>query len=570
MPADAAVLLPPPDPDGSRLTRTGGPRLRSLAGDIRRGARLLAVSAVVAGCLSPDITPGPTLTAAPPSAAASLPPSPAPSPSGTATAVSLTLPLAVVTGLTNLKSAITLPELGVLAESGRLVVPCGLAVTEPPLTVTAPCVPADQIAGAIAAKPSLVALLPPGLVEPATAILSIDGKGPFGLFGADLFGDPAARALPYPVQGRATGAPAIDPAWIAYDASKVWTISSVGGSCPDRGAAYQAITLHKGWDWVFNGGTARYRGKPFLDPSPPSGIAAHLVVSAVDTGHNGTVAKLIAGADLTIADVECPIVDSASWVPNLGRALFFSISEDVLPLWQAKLGFDVLYMAANHNSDKGPAGIRSSLRLLDQYGIEHTGLGLNKDQALEPAYVERAGVKVAFVAWNDVPGVVEADATTPGVAWLRKANVIESVRRARAGAAQVVICDPQWWGGAEYHSDLKPSELVQLQWFDQAGCDDVIGAGTHLAGPMLIRRRSSGVGLVMASEGNIMFGQDWWQQTQEGVIVTLSFRGSELVNTRMHPYVMLFNSRAALTDPQGDGHYVLQRVWANSELDYRP
>jgi hypothetical protein len=44
----------------------------------------------------------------------------------------------------------------------------------------------------------------------------------------------------------------------------------------------------------------------------------------------------------------------------------------------------------------------------------------------------------------------------------------------------------------------------------------------------------------------------------------------QLVNTRMHPYVMLFNARAALTDPQSDGHYVLQRVWANSELDYRP
>ena len=537
---------------------------------IWQSTALFVVTVLVVGCLSPDITPSPSPTGAPPSVAESIAPSPGPRPSGTAIALPSTFPLAVVTGLTNLKSAITLTELGTLAASGRLAVPCGIEVTEPPLTTSAPCVAADQIAAAIVAKPALIALLPPGLVEPATAILPIGGKGPFGLFGADLFGDPAARALPYPVQGRTTGTPTLDPGWLAYDPSSVWTIASVGGSCPDRGAAYQAITLHKGWDWVFNGGTARYRGKPFLDPSPPSGIAAHLVVSAVDTGHNGTVAKLIAGADLTIADVECPIVDSASWVPNLGRALFFSISEDVLPLWRDKLGFDVLYMAANHNSDKGPAGIRSSVRLLDKYGIEHTGVGVNIDAAMAPAYVERGGVKVAFVAWNDVPGVVEATATRPGVPWLRKATAIESVKRARADGAQIVICDPQWWGGAEYHSDLKPSELVQLQWFDQAGCDHVIGAGTHLAGPMLLRRRGGGVGLVMASEGNIMFGQDWWQQTQEGVIVTLSFRGAELVNTRMHPYVMLFNSRAALTDPEGDGHYVLERVWANSELDYRP
>ncbi len=166
--------------------------------------------------------------------------------------------------------------------------------------------------------------------------------------------------------------------------------------------------------------------------------------------------------------------------------------------------------------------------------------------------------------------------STPGVAWLRKANVIESVRRARAAGAQVVICDPQWWGGAEYHSDLKPGQRDELAWFDEAGCDHVIGAGTHLAGPMLLRRRTpeiggaGRIGVVMASEGNLMFGQDWWQQTQEGVIMRLAFRGNVLVNVHLDPYVMLLNSRAALIDPQTDGHYVLERVWKNSEVGYLP
>jgi poly-gamma-glutamate capsule biosynthesis protein CapA/YwtB (metallophosphatase superfamily) len=541
-----------------------------------RIAALVAVlaAALVGGCMTPSLTPGPTATNLPATLGPTLGPSSSPIPAASPSGVALpsSFPLAVVTGVTNLKGATTVEELAALATAGKLTVPCGMEVTAPVLATTAACMPADEIARAIDAAPASIALLPPGLVDPGTKILPIGGTGPFGLFGADIFGDPAARALPYPITARATDPAIIRLEWLTYDPTSVWTIASVGGSCPDRGAAYQAITLHKGWNFIFDGGTARYLGKPFLDPSPPTGISVHLVVAAVDTGHHGTVAKLMAGADLTIADVECPIVDSADWVPNLGRALFFSISEDVLPYWRDKLGFDLLYMAANHNSDKGSAGIRSSLRLLDQYGIEHTGLGLNSNQALEPAYVERGGVKVAFVAWNDVPGVVEATDTVPGVPWLRKANVIESVRRARAGGAQVVICDPQWWGGAEYHSDLKASERVQLQWFDEAGCDHVIGAGTHLAGPMLLRwavTPGSNVGVVMASEGNVMFGQDWWQQTQEGVLMRLSFHGTKLVNVHLDPYVMLFNSRAALLDPQGDGHYVLQRVWANSEVDFR-
>ena len=533
------------------------------------GGALLALAAIVGGCLGPGPTPAPSQVANGPTSGPSA--TPGASPSASLVVQPAAFPLAVVTGLTSLKPATTVAELARLASSGTLVVPCGVEVTAPILPIKAPCLPAVGIAAAIEADQTIVALLPPGLVEPATRILPVGGDGPFGLFGADLFGDPAARALPYPITARATGDAALDPAWLTYDPASVWTIASVGGSCPDAGAAYQATTLGKGWDWVFNGGTARYRGKPFLNPNPPDGIERELIVSPIDTGHAGVVARLVGGADLTIADVECPIVPASSWVPNYGgKILQFSISSDVLPLWRDKLGFDVLYMAANHNSDKGLFGIKSSIRLLDGAGIEHTGLGLNLDQALEPAYVERAGVKIAFVAWNIVPGVTRADADTAGVAWLTRDNVLEGVRRARAGGAQVVICDPQWWGGAEYHSDFKPGQYKQLAWFDEAGCDHVIGAGTHLAGPMLVRRGDGGVGVVMASEGNVMFGQGWWQQTQEGVFMRLAFRGTTLVNIRLDPYVMLLNSRASLTDPQGDGHYVLERVWKNSTVDYLP
>jgi hypothetical protein len=33
---------------------------------------------------------------------------------------------------------------------------------------------------------------------------------------------------------------------------------------------------------------------------------------------------------------------------------------------------------------------------------------------------------------------------------------------------------------------------------------------------------------------------------------------------------MILAARAALLDPEGDGHYVLQRIWKNSSLDYTP
>jgi hypothetical protein len=179
-----------------------------------------------------------------------------------------------------------------------------------------------------------------------------------------------------------------------------------------------------------------------------------------------------------------------------------------------------------------------------------------------------AGLKVAFVSWNEVTGPAHAGPTRPGVAWLTQANVDAAVRRARAGGANLVICDPQWWGGDEYHPDLWPSQKRAVVWMDAAGCDQVVGGGLHVAGGMFLRDGPKGVSLVDAGPGNYMYGQFWWQETQEGVILDMTFRGTTLVNVRLHPYVMVLAARAALTDPQGDGSYVLQRIWRNSEIAY--
>jgi hypothetical protein len=104
---------------------------------------------------------------------------------------------------------------------------------------------------------------------------------------------------------------------------------------------------------------------------------------------------------------------------------------------------------------------------------------------------------------------------------------------------------------------------------DAAGCDQVLAGGLHVSGATYLRRSAKGVSLINTGPGNFQYGQDWSQDTQEGVVIELTFRGTGLVNVRLHPYVMILAARAALLDPEGDGHYVLQRVWKESELDYR-
>lgn len=551
-----------------RLSRRGATSSRAL-----RGLVVISALVLLAGCdTGPTAAPTNGIAPTSPPASATTPTTPATETSSPTAAGSVEFPLAVVTGLTNVKANVTLDDLAKLAKASDLVVPCGVDVIEPNWGAIDGCVPATQIVAALEANQTWIALLPPGLVEPATKVLPIAGDGPYGLFGPDLFGDPESRALPYPVVGRTTGGASIDPAWTAYDATQVWTLNETGSLCADRGAAHQAVTLGKGWDWVFDGGTAKYKGPPFPNPAPPPGIDRHPIVRPVETGNDGVTAKLISRADITLGNHKCPILPTKDWRANdKGTALSFAVPEDVVSRWKKFLGIDALYLPADHQSDRGVRGIRSTLSIIDKNGIPHTGLGMNLDEALQPAMLEMAGIKVAFVSWNDVPAPAHASATTPGVAWLTKSNVTESVKRARAAGADLVICDPQWWGGgSEYKPYLRPVQVKQIGWMDAAGCNQIFAGGLHVSGGTFLRMHADGVSAVNAGPGNYQFGQDFWQDTQEGVVLEATFRGTTLINLRLHPYVMILAARAALTDPEGDGRYVLQRIWKNSELDYSP
>ena len=347
-------------------------------------------------------------------------------------------------------------------------------------------------------------------------------------------------------------------------------MTSIGSLCSDRGAAEQAVTRGKGWDWVFGGGTARYTAPPSLNPNPPPGIDQNLYVSPVQTGNAGVVATVQRRADVAIADHECPILPNGHWSPQNGGALSFAVPEAVVSEWQDTLGIDVVYLAANHMSDRGVAGIAVDPPDPRQArAARGRASGMNLDRGPRAGLRRRGGaeggVRRLERRRRRRPARTRTPRASPGSP---RRTSTTAVRRALDGGADIVMCDPQWWGGREYHDDLLPKQVRQLSWFDKARCDHVVGAGTHVAGPMLLRQHGPDVSLVLASPGNYVFGQDFFQNLQEGVILEQQFVGPRMVNVRLHPYVIIRGARPALTDPEGDGRYILERIWRNSELRY--
>ncbi len=514
---------------------------------------LLTFISVLTACGSGPSVPSASSSPTPPVAIASASPEPTSTPAPTPPPT-LGFPLAVVTGFENLKASITMPEYRTALDAGKVTVPCGLnewkAITGGP-----PCLPADQIVDAVAAAPNRLALLPAGLVEPKVKVLPVDG--------GDLFGSAEARKKAYPLVFHVTAPERRDEwvKWTAYDPTEIRTLTSVGESCPDRGVAYQAITLGKGWNYVFGGGTAAYRAV-YPNPVGPGQVGDGFnIVDAVPTGHDGAVWKLIGGADITVQDFECPVVHN--WKVNEGVS--FGIDPRVLGHMK-RLGTDVVTLAANHVTDQGAAGLLETIRYFDEAGIKHAGAGANLDQALEPAVVDVHGLRFAVVGWNIVDGVLAAAPNQAGVAWINESNVRESVARARK-VADVVICMPQW-GYPEYRTEFIPAELDMQKLFLDAGCDQILGSGPHEAAAIDFTRNAGGLHFTILGHGNFLFGQSWSQQTQEGVVPELTFRGTQLVQVRLHPYIMLEQAQASLTDPATDGHYVLQRVFDASDVSY--
>jgi poly-gamma-glutamate capsule biosynthesis protein CapA/YwtB (metallophosphatase superfamily) len=460
------------------------------------------------------------------------------------------VPLAVVTGYTNPMASITQQDVDAAIAADTFIQLCELNTAINPVPR---CLNAGEVVDHLGANPTDLAFLPAGMVVPTVKVLPVDG--------ADPFGNAEARSVPYPFTTRVS--PEGEFASWVFDPADVRTLMSLGDSCPDRGVAHAAITLGRGWGWVFGGGTAQYTA---VYPNPvPAGFVGNgfNIVDAVPTGNEGAVAALVSAADVTLDDFECPVVDD--WTVNEG--VVFSIDPAVLPHLRDDYGVDVATLAANHLFDRGTDGF---LQTLDQFaaaGIPTTGAGADLDRALEPAYVDVNGMTFGFVAFNEIPGSLEAGPGQPGVLWLRDANVTEAVSRARAGGADLVFCVPQWWGGAEYHAQFIGDMRRQQQVFFDAGCDHVIGHGTHWSGPIEITPTDDGDHRVtMVSHGNFLFGQEWSQQTQEGVLLELAFHGTELAQARMHPYIMLEQAQTNLTDPETDGLFVLNRIYEASGL----
>lgn len=249
------------------------------------------------------------------------------------------------------------------------------------------------------------------------------------------------------------------------------------------------------------------------------------------------VRGLLSEPDLTIGILNTALSD---YPPKTGCVKTFvlvgsSNNADAM----ANAGFDVMNVATNHIKNCGlttcgDIAFLDTLDNLKRVGILPVGAGLNLQEAMQPMVVTVNGVRFGFVALGEIESSAFAGPDTPGIAPLPEdfstadVNLITAIDAARQ-VSDVVIAMPHW--GSDYSDTPNYRQLHFAEVAVEAGADLVIGGHPHVIQGM---EEINGIP-VFYSPGSFVFDQDWSRETQQGIVIRVTFSGDQLQNWEVIP-----------------------------------
>lgn len=272
-----------------------------------------------------------------------------------------------------------------------------------------------------------------------------------------------------------------------------------------------------------------FAGDVMLDDGPGKTIAAGGDPLA-------DIAALLKTADYAIANLECPISTRGQALDN--KIFTFRARPEVVRVLQGR--FDALAVSNNHAGDYGKAAFLDTLTHLREAGLVSFGGGTNLAEAHRPLWIERHGLRVAVLGYNEFkPRSFEAGPDLPGVAWSEDHQVVDDIRAARAAGADVVIPFMHWGWEREPQPTARQRELARRMI--DAGAAAVVGGHPHVTqGAEVYRGRP-----IIYSLGNFVFDGFDLPAAREGWLLQLDLDPQG---------VKAWATRAVHIDAQGTPH----------------
>ena len=217
------------------------------------------------------------------------------------------------------------------------------------------------------------------------------------------------------------------------------------------------------------------------------------------------VQSVLDSADVLVGNLECALTTGGEPQPKLYP--FAAPPETAQAL--ALAGFDVLSLANNHAIDYGSRGLFETRDNLGLYGIASVGAGANAAEAYAPVILKRNGLRLAFLAYMDVPVEISgfdarswiATDSRPGVAWASPTQIKTDVTAAKLKADLVIVLLHAGIEITTVIGNITDDQRMEAHTAIDAGAALVIGSHPHVL--QKIERYHGG--LIAYSLGNFVF-----------------------------------------------------------------
>ena len=289
-------------------------------------------------------------------------------------------------------------------------------------------------------------------------------------------------------------------------------------------------------------------------------VPARCVQAAIDEAGDSDylydeVREMINQADLAVGTLNATISDYPPRTGCVPTYVLVGGSENADAI--ARAGFDLMSVATNHIkncglSNCGDQAFFDTLENLNRVGIIPVGAGQDLQEAMKPVVIEKNGLRFGFVSLGQLEPNVFATDDTPGIAVLDEENLRAAIDAAKQ-VSDVVIVLPHWGPEDVPNPNWSQRDLARIAV--DAGADLVVGNHTHVVQAIETVDEVP----VFYGLGNFVFDQNWARDHQQGVILLVTFQGTELVDYQLIPTHVDFDGRVHIADP-GEAEEILLRI----------
>lgn len=179
----------------------------------------------------------------------------------------------------------------------------------------------------------------------------------------------------------------------------------------------------------------------------------------------------ISGADLSVVNLECPLVTEETPITKAGPVL--GASADCIRGFAAAK-WHVINLANNHSYDHGARGLQETMSVINSARLSVVGAGANMKEAQLPYVAQINGDRIVIysmaehefsIAGNNVPGANPLDLI----------NFVHAIQQYKQKGIFIVLIH----GGREYYPYPSPEMVRRCRFMIDMGADAVICCHAH-------------------------------------------------------------------------------------------